>query len=120
MSFVNRKDKENDHKKDSLEQRSLKQQPSEKTIVVASSSEARMPKAVSPPTTGPQHTGWSRLEHLYRISKTLAELTNVEQTVEQMLAVMTNIQPLRSAVLIHGTEGQIETVLWSAEDASEG
>src|ERR1051326_6885917 len=91
----------------------------EKTIVVVSSSDVLMPKAVSPPTTGPQHTAWSRLEHLYRISKILAELSNVAQTVEQVLAVMINIQPLRSAVLIHGTEGHIKTVLWSAEDVSE-
>jgi hypothetical protein len=83
------------------------------------SSSAPMPKAVTPPTTGPQHTAWSRLEHLYRISKILAELTSVAQTVEKVLAVVTNIQPLRSAVLIHGTEGHIETVLWSAEGVSE-
>src|SRR6476620_289957 len=113
MSFVNRNDEGNDNKKDSLEKRSSKQRPTEKTIVVTSSSDARMPKAVSPPTTGPQHTAWSRLEHLYRISKILAELSDVDQTVEQVLAVTTNIQPLLSAVLIHGTEGRIETVLWS-------
>src|ERR1051326_1245593 len=120
MSFLNRKDEENDQEKDSLERRSSKQgRPTEKKIVAASSSDVRMPKAVSPPTTGPQHTAWSRLEHLYRISKILAELSDVDQTVEQVLAVMINIQPLRSAVLIHGTEGHIKTVLWSAEDVSE-
>ena len=79
----------------------------------------RMPKGVSPPTTGPQHTAWSRLEHLYRISKILAEFSNVAQTVEQVLAVMINIQPLRSAVLIHETQGHVETVVWSAEGVSE-
>src|SRR5437867_13260369 len=119
MSFVNRNDEENDQKKDSLERRSSKKGPSEKTVVVASSSEAQMPKAVSLATTGPQHTAWSRLEHLYRISKILAELTSVDQTVENLLAVMTNIQPLRSAVLIHGTKGHIQTALWSAGDVSE-
>lgn len=92
----------------------------EKTIVVTSSSDTRMPKAVSPPTAGPQHTAWSRLEHLYRISKILAELSNVDQTVEQVLAVITNIQPLLSAVLIHGREGRIETVFWSVEGVSDG
>src|SRR2546427_3492991 len=119
MSFVNRNDEENDQKKDSLERRSSKKGPSEKTVVVASSSEAQMPKAVSLATAGPQHTAWSRLDHLYRISKILAELTSVDQTVEQVLAVMTNIQPLRTAILIHGTGGRIQTVLWSAEGVSE-
>jgi K+-sensing histidine kinase KdpD len=89
--------------------------PAEKTIVIASSSEVQLPEAARPPTTGPQHTAWSRLEHLYRISKILAELSNVDQTVEQVLAVIINIQPLRSAVLIHGTERYIETVVWSAK-----
>src|SRR5579862_525685 len=112
MSFMNRKDEENEQKKDSSE-RSPKQRLKENTIVVTSSSDTRMPKAVSPPTTGPQHTAWSRLEHLYRISKILAELSNVDQTVAQVLAVITNIQPLLSAVLIHGTQGHIETVFWS-------
>jgi|ERR1051326_3114418 signal transduction histidine kinase len=120
MSFVNRKGEENDQKRDSLERRLSKQRrPAEETIVVASSSDVPMPKAVSPPTTGPQHTAWSRLEHLYRISKILAELSDVHQTVEQVLAVVTNIQPLLSAVLIHGTAGHIETALWGAEGVSE-
>src|SRR6478672_1561610 len=98
---------------------SFGQKLTKKPIVVASSSEARMPNPVPPPTTGPQHTAWSRLEHLYRISKILAELSDVDQTVEQVLAVITNIQPLRSAVLIHGTGGHIETILWSGEGVSE-
>ncbi len=119
MSFVNRKDEGKDQRKDLSERGPSIEGSREKTIAVESSHHTQMPKAVSPPTTGPQHTAWSRLEHLYRISKILAELTNVDQTVENVLAVITNIQPLRSAVLIHGTESRIQTVLWSAEGVSE-
>jgi len=115
---VSRKDERNDPKKDSLERSSSNPALTGKTVS-ESSSDVRMPKAVSRPTTGPQHNVWIRLEHLYRISKILAELSDVDQTVEAVLAVMTNIQPLRTAVLIHGTGGHIQTVLWSAEGVSE-
>jgi signal transduction histidine kinase len=87
--------------------------------IVETSATAQMPKAVSPPTTGPQHTAWSRLEHLYRISKVLAELKNVDQTVSDVLAVLTNILPLRSAVLIHETGGRLHVVPWNAKGGSE-
>jgi signal transduction histidine kinase len=114
------KDEGNDHGKDPLDRRTSKDRSKKESIVVKTSATAQIPNAVSPPTTGPQHTAWSSLEHLYRISKVLAELTNVDQTVADVLAVMTNILPLRSAVLIHETEGHIQMVPWNAKGVSEG
>ena len=92
----------------------------EKTVIVETLCTTPIPTAVIPPATGPQHTAWSRLEHLYRISKVLAQLTNVDQTVADVLAVMTNILPLRSAILIHETEGHLQIVPWSAQGVSDG
>lgn len=98
---------------------SAKDEENEKTIEIETSATAQMPKPIGPPKTGPQHTGLSRLEHLYRISTVLAELKDVNQTVEDVLAVITNIQPMRSAVLIHGTKGHIQTMVWSAAGVGE-
>src|ERR1051325_11301962 len=73
MSFLNRKNEGNDQKKDSGEPLPSKEGRREKTLIVEASSDTQMPKAVIPSATGPQHTARSRLEHLYRISKILAE-----------------------------------------------
>jgi signal transduction histidine kinase len=113
MGAVNRKEDENDR--------------GEKGIVIKTLSTAEMPKAMIP-KSGPQLTAWSRLDQLYRISKLLGALENVNQTVAAMLAVITNTLPLRSAILIQETEGHVDDpldaihvhmVLWHAKGVSE-
>jgi signal transduction histidine kinase len=125
MSAVNRKEDENDRKKDSSQppEGSQSARRPEKRIVIETLSTAEMPKALLP-ESGPQLRAWSHLDQLYRISKLLAALENVNQTVAEMLAVITHTLPLRSAVLIQKTEGHaddpldaicVHMVLWHAE-----
>jgi len=118
MSTPTPKNEGNDPQKGSLERQTSERRSKEKNVNVEPTTQ--IPTAVIPSATEPQHTAWSRLEHLYRIGKVLAQLTNVDQTVTDVLAVMTNILPLRSAILIHETGGRLQIVPWNAEGVSDG
>jgi K+-sensing histidine kinase KdpD len=121
MSALNRKNKDNKREKDSSQAQEPipREQPREKTVVIKARSIAKMPKAVSPPTSGAQHKGWSRLDHLYRISKLLlATGGDVDQTVAEVLAIISNVRPLLSAILIRETNGHAQMVFWHAEGVS--
>lgn len=88
----------------------------EKTLLVEAGSAASLPKAVGPPDAGPKQSSWSRLDHLYRISKLLANFETTRTTVAAILGVISNTLPLRSAILIDETAGRAQISVWQNED----
>ena len=60
-----------------------------------------------------------RLQHLYDISKTLTAFDSVEQTVPRVLALMSEVAPLGSAVLMleerAGPRPRTRSIVWHAE-----
>ena len=63
-----------------------------------------------------------RLRHLYEIGKVLARFESVERTVPEVLALMSEVVPLRSAVLMledrTGLRSWTRAIVWHAEGAS--
>jgi signal transduction histidine kinase len=64
----------------------------------------------------------SRLQHLYEVSKVLARFESVEQTVPEVLALVSEVVPLRIAVLMledrTAQRPRIRAIAWHAEGAS--
>lgn len=61
-----------------------------------------------------------RLQHLYEISKLLADFENVDETFDTALGVAARTLPLQSAILIQVEEGHSRMILWPAgTEASE-
>lgn len=56
-----------------------------------------------------------RLEHLYEISKLLTRFRNVEDTVSEVIMLVAQTLPVRSAILILGTTGVPQTIVWQAQ-----
>ena|SRR5205809_857408 len=84
----------------------------EKTVLVEEGAGAKMPDAVGPSESEPTHTSWSRLDHLYRITKLLLKCENMDKTLNEILAVVSNTLPLRSAILIDETKGRAQVSVW--------
>jgi len=61
----------------------------------------------------------SRLGHLYRVTKLLVDFDNAEKTVGAILSIMSNILPLRGAILIEKTAGEARLLAWNGEGESE-
>ena len=60
----------------------------------------------------------NRLEHLYEISKLLADFEGLEPTVSAALAIAIRTLPIRSAILIEKTEDARRMVTWQADGDS--
>src|SRR5436190_22248484 len=74
----------------------------ERTVIIqARHPVGNLPKAMSAPESGPIHTSWSRMDHLYRIGKILAEFASTTNALEATLAIVSNTLPFRTAILIH-------------------
>lgn len=56
-----------------------------------------------------------RLEHLYEISKLLTRYRSVEQTVPEVMALLAQALPLRSAIFILETADTPRTIAWQAQ-----
>ncbi|MFE8595943.1 ATP-binding protein [Archangium violaceum] len=66
---------------------------------------------------------WHHLNHLYEISKRLAGFEGVERTFQEVMALVTQVVPLRTALLLVGLEAGGEPLperpaltVWRAED----
>ena len=72
------------------------------------------PEAAALVAEGMAHAG-RRLEHLYEVSKLLADFEDPDRTVSAALALTSGTLPLRSAILIIATAEQLKMVTWRAE-----
>jgi signal transduction histidine kinase len=106
---------------DQKDQRRPKQRvrTKERTIVIEAGSTASLPMTVGPSDLEPRPSSWSRLDHLYRITKLLVNFESIEKTVGAILGVVTNTLPLRSALLIDETAGYARVFVWNGEGMSE-
>lgn len=57
-----------------------------------------------------------RLQHLYDISKLLTRFQDFERTIPEVVALIADTLPLRSAIFILETDGAPLTIAWQAED----
>jgi signal transduction histidine kinase len=80
--------------------------------------EAKLPTPVSSLPSEPKHSSWSRLDHLYRISRLLTEFESIERTISDVLGLVMNTLPLRSAILIERMEGRARLFAWHPEDTT--
>ncbi len=76
------------------------------------------PEAAARVAEGMDHVG-RRLEHLYEVSKLLADFEDLDQTVSAALALTSGTLPLRSAILIKATTETLKMVTWRAEGHSD-
>src|SRR5690349_24052834 len=77
-----------------------------------------LPKAMSP-ESGPIHSSWSRLDHLYRIGRIFAEFENTENPLEATLAVVANTLPIRSAIVIEEVGGNDADIrMWAGGEVN--
>jgi signal transduction histidine kinase len=90
----------------------------ERTILIEPGAAAKLPKPVTPLPSEPRHSSWSRLDHLYRISRLLTEFESIERTISAVLGLVTNTLPLRSAILIEEVEGRARIFAWHLEDTT--
>jgi signal transduction histidine kinase len=56
-----------------------------------------------------------RLRPLYEISKLLIAFESVEHTVQAVLAVINQVVPLRSAILLERRDGRLQLIVWHAQ-----
>lgn len=75
--------------------------PGKKSGMMESGGAANLPNVQTPPESG-QIDSWSRLNHLYRISKQIAGFEVLENPLEAILGTIASTLPLRSAILIEG------------------
>jgi transcriptional regulator with GAF, ATPase, and Fis domain len=80
---------------------------------------ANLPSAVAPSDVEPVHSSWSRLEHLYRITRLLVKFETREKTLDAILAIITNTLPLRSAILIDETAGHARVFVWNSPGVTD-
>jgi signal transduction histidine kinase len=78
-----------------------------------------LPEPVDVPEFRPIHPSWSRLDHLYRIAKLLAEFESAEKPLESTLAIVSDTLPLRSAVVIEEIGNRADLRVWASEDARQ-
>jgi signal transduction histidine kinase len=79
---------------------------------------ADLPKPMGPPDSGPKLASFSRLDHLYRIGKLFAEFESSKESLEAVLAIISNTLPIRTAILINEAEGRAQVRIWTAEGVS--
>src|SRR5438093_9931816 len=91
----------------------------EETITIEEGSTAELPQAVGSSQSGPKHLSWSRLDHLYGITKLLANFDTADKTFAAVLAIVSHTLPLRSAVLIDEMGGHAQVSVWKAEGVGE-
>lgn len=90
-----------------------------KTTSVEEAAIANLPSAVPPSAVEPKHSSWSRLEHLYRITRLLVKFETREKTLDAILAIVTNTLPLRSAILIEETAGHAQVFVWNSQGVTD-
>src|SRR5512141_1114955 len=59
-----------------------------------------------------------RLQHLYDISKLLTRFETFERTIPEVVALIADTLPLRSAIIILETGGEPQTITWRAAGES--
>jgi hypothetical protein len=89
----------------------------DRTILIELRAAAKLAKPVTPLPSEPRHSSWSRLDHLYRISRLLTEFESIERTISAVLGLVTNTLPLRSAILIEEME-RARMFAWHLEDTT--
>lgn len=76
----------------------------------------KLPAALVPPKFKESPT-WSRLDHLYRISKICAEFESLEKPLEAFFGVVSDTLNIRSAILIDEAEdSSTDSRTWIADD----
>jgi signal transduction histidine kinase len=105
-------------KKDEPEEQSetVRAPGKDRTILIELRAAAKLAKPVTPLPSEPRHSSWTRLDHLYRISRLLTEFESIERTISAVLGLVTNTLPLRSAILIEEMEGRARMFAWDLED----
>jgi signal transduction histidine kinase len=74
-------------------------------------------KEISEPE--PARQSWSRLEHLYRISKLLLNLQETDKTLAEILTIVSQTIPLSTAILIEATRGHTRLSTWNSDGLDE-
>jgi signal transduction histidine kinase len=95
------------------------ERPARELAPVEEAATANLPGAVAPSDVEPVHSSWSRLEHLYRITRLLVKFEAREKTLDAILAIITNTLPLRSAVLIDETAGHAQVFVWNSPGVTD-
>ena len=75
-----------------------------KTVPIAAVIIAELPKPKER-AAGPKLDSFSRLDHLYAIGKVFAEFESAKEPLEEVLAVISNTLPIRTAILINEATG---------------
>ena len=64
--------------------------------------------------------GYQRLEHLYEISKCLANFETIERTLSEILKLVASTLSIRSAILIEKRPDAPGTIVWQVAELSDG
>jgi signal transduction histidine kinase len=62
---------------------------------------------------------WSRLHHLYTVTRLLVNFESVDRTLDGILATVSGTLPLLTAVLIDETTGRARTSVWNTKGVSD-
>jgi signal transduction histidine kinase len=73
----------------------------------------------SPSEPEPTPQSWSRLEHLYTVSRLLLNLQHTDKTLAEILAIVSHTIPLSTAILIEATRGVTRLVTWNSDGVNE-
>src|SRR4029450_4144014 len=95
------------------------ERPTRELAPVEEAATANLPGAVAPSDVEPVHSSWSRLEHLYRITRLLVKFEAREKTLDAILAIITNTLPLGCAGLIDETAGHAQVFVWNSPGVTD-
>jgi signal transduction histidine kinase len=91
----------------------------EKTILFEGPSPSIMRVAQGPSESEPKIYVWSRLDHLFRITKLLLNFQELDSALTEILAIVSNTLPLATAILIEETKGRAQVSVWNDERVGE-